>query len=226
LKRYSGLSILLSALALCFLSLPVSARASSPPAAPDGRASTLSSKAVLAFWAVPPEGESEEKESGSETSELIFKTINFIILIGGLGYLLRKPLAEFFVQRSGAIRAQLDEGRKALEASQARMTAIEEKLLHLEEEIAAFKASATRESEVERQNLRAAAAQEAEKILESARARMETSTRAAKLELRYFVAEEALKQAETLIQGRLDEATRNQLVSQFMARLDVSESRN
>jgi len=204
----------------------VSAHASSPPAAPVGRASTLSSKVALAFWAVPPEGESEEKESGSETSELIFKTINFIILTGGLGYLLRKPLGEFFVQRSVAIRAQLDEGRKALEASQARMTAIEEKLLHLEEEIAAFKASATREAEVERQNLRAAAAQEAEKILESARARMDTSTRAAKLELRYFVAEEALKQAETLIQGRLDEATRNQLLSQFMARLDVSESRN
>jgi F-type H+-transporting ATPase subunit b len=177
-----------------------------------------------AFWAVPPEGEAEE--GNAETKELIFKTINFIILAGGLGYLLRKPLAEFFTGRSSQIHQKLDEGRKALEASQARMTAIEEKLKHLGEEIAAFKASATREAEAERQNLRAAAAVEAEKILESARARMETSVRAARLDLKYFAAEEALKQAETLIQGRLDEPARRQLVSQFMARLDVRESRN
>lgn len=225
MKRNPGFGILLSTLALCLLGSAGRARASSPPPQAE-RASTLSPQRALAFLAVPPEGASEEKESGSETSELIFKTINFIILTGGLGYLLRKPLADFFVQRSGAIRAQLDEGRKALEASQERMSAIEGKLRHLEDEIASFKASALREAEVERQNLQAAAAREAEKILESARARMETSTRAAKLELRFFAAEEALKQAETLIQSRLDEATRTQLLSQFMARLDVSESRN
>jgi len=224
LKRNPGLTILLSLFAISFLGMSVNARASSTPVTPARSSVAFAPKAALAFLAVPPEG--EEEESGAETRELIFKTINFIILAGGLGYLLRKPLAEFFTLRSGAIRAQLDEGRKALEASQARMTAIEEKLQHLEEEIAAFKASATTEAELERQNLKTAAAQEAEKILESARARMETSTRAAKLELRYFVAEEALKHAETLIQGRLDEPTRKQLVSQFMARLDVGESRN
>ncbi|HLY60508.1 MAG TPA: hypothetical protein VKV95_07045 [Terriglobia bacterium] len=181
-------------------------------------------RTALAYWAIPPESKSEE--DNSETKELIFKTINFILLAGGLGYLLRKPLAEFFTQRSAEIRKQLDEGRKALEASQARMAAIEEKLRHLEEEISSFKAAATREAEAERQNLRAAAAEEAEKILESARARMETSTRAAKLELKYFVAGEALKQAEQLVRGRLDEATRRQLVSQFMAKLGAGPSQN
>lgn len=204
--------------------MAVSAHAGSPRLAPGDPGLTFAPKAALAYWAVPPQAEA--KENNSETRELIYKTINFLILVAGLGYLLRKPLAEFFTQRSGQIRQQLDEGRKALEASQARMSVIEEKLRHLEEEIVAFKASATREAEAERQNLRTAAAEEAEKILASARARMETSTRAAKLELRHFVAEEALKQAEQMIQGRLDEATRKQLVSQFVAKLDVKQSRN
>lgn len=202
----------------------VSVRASTLRLAPSGWSADLAPKVPLAFWAVPPQGKTGE--GNSETKELIYKTINFIILVGGLGYLLRKPLAEFFILRSKDIRERLEEGRKALEGSQARMAAIEEKLRHLEEEIAAFKASATREAEAEWQNLRAAAAEEAEKILQSSRARMETSTRAAKLDLKYFVAEEALKQAEQMIQGRLDDATRKQLVSQFMARLDVKQSRN
>ena len=224
MNRSQGPTILFSLLILSILGMAVSVRASSHCPAPARGAIGSASKTALAFWALPPEGKAEE--GGSETKELIFKTINFIILAGGLGYLLRKPLTEFFIQRSGEIRQKLEEGRKALEASQARMTAIEEKLRNLEAEIAAFKASATREAEAERQKLRTAAAEEAEKILESARARMETSTRAAKLELRYFVAEEALKQAEQMIQGRLDEATRKQLVSQFVAKLDVGPSRN
>jgi F-type H+-transporting ATPase subunit b len=224
MKRPPGLTILFSLFVLSFPGLAACARANSPRATPASRVGVITPHATVAFWAVPPEGKTAE--SNSETRETIFKTINFIILVGGLGYLLRKPLAEFFIQRSGYIRARLDEGKKALEASQLRMNVIEEKLRHLEEEIAAFKASAAREAEIERQNLRAAASEEAEKILESARARMETSTRLAKLDLRYFVAEEALKQAELLIQGRLDEATKKQLVSQFMADLDVKQSRN
>jgi F-type H+-transporting ATPase subunit b len=143
-----------------------------------------------------------------------------VLLAGGLGYVLRKPLADFFSARSASIKRSLEEGRKALEASQAHLQAVEEKLRHLEEEIAAFKASAAWEMEVERQRLRQAVADEAEKILESARAQMETATRAAKIELRIYVAQQAVELGEELIRQRLDDASRSRLVSQFIARLD------
>ena len=184
----------------------------------------LGAPGLMAIFLAPPEGEAEE--SNAETKELIYKTINFLILVGGLAYLLRKPLADFFAQRTADIKGSLEEGRKALEASQARLTAIEEKLRHLEEEIAAFKISAAREMGAERLRMQQAAAAEAEKILESARSRMETTTRAAKLELRFFIAAEALKQAEQMIRGRLDDATRSRLVSQFVAKLDSTQNRN
>jgi F0F1-type ATP synthase membrane subunit b/b' len=78
----------------------------------------------------------------------------------------------------------------------------------------------------ERQRVQQAAAAEAEKMLESARSRMETTTRAAKLELRFFIAGEAVKQAEQMIRGRLDDAMRSRLVNQFVAKLDVKQNRN
>jgi F-type H+-transporting ATPase subunit b len=179
---------------------------------------------VGAIFAVPPEGEGVEGKTDSR--EPIYKTINFIILVGGLAFVLRKPLAAFFLSRSAEIRESIDGGRKALAESQSRMSAIEEKLRHLEEEIAAFKASAAREMEAEHERMRLATAAEAEKMLESARSRMDTATRAAKLNLRFYIAGEALKQAERMIRDRLDDATRTRLVSQFVARLDVPKNRN
>ena len=123
--------------------------------------------------------------------ELLYKIINFAILVGGLGYILRKPVAEFFSSRSASIQKSLDEGRKALEASQAQLQVVEEKLRGLEAEIAAFKASAAREMEAERQRLQQASAEEAARILESARAQTDTAVRGAKLELKNYAAQKA-----------------------------------
>jgi F-type H+-transporting ATPase subunit b len=139
---------------------------------------------------------------------------------------LRKPLADLFAERSASIRKGLEEGRKALEASQAQLKTVEEKLQHLEEEIAAFRASAGREMEAERQRLKLAAADEAEKILQSARAQSEVAVRAAKLELKSYAAEQAVGLAEEIIRRRLDEAARNQLVSDFLARVESRARRN
>jgi F-type H+-transporting ATPase subunit b len=169
-----------------------------------------------------PGGEAEGKREGRE---LLYKFINFSLLVGALVYLLRKPLADFFAQRSASIRKGLEEGRKALEASQAQLKAVEEKLLHLEEEIAAFKASAAQEMEVERQRLKLAAGEEAEKILQAARAQTEAAVRAARLELKSYAAEQAVELAEAIIRRRLDEAGRKKLVSDFLAGVKESRSR-
>ncbi len=164
-----------------------------------------------------PEAEAEGKKEGRE---LLYKFINVSLLVGALAYLLRKPLADFFAQRSAAIRKGLEEGRKALEASQAQLKTVEEKLQHLEEEIASFKASAEREMEAEHQRWKLAASEEAEKVLQAARARTEVAVRAAKLELKSYAAEQAVQLAEEIIRRQLDEAGRKKLVSDFLAEVE------
>jgi F-type H+-transporting ATPase subunit b len=169
-------------------------------------------------WAKTSEG---EEEGGPRKHEELYKIINFVLLVGGLAYLLRKPLAEFFAQRSASIRKSLEEGRQALAASEVQLQAVEEKLARLEEEIAAFRASAAREMEEERKHLQEMAAAEAEKMLRMARAQMETATRAALVELRLYAAEQAVALAEQMIRERLDEAGRQQLFNQFLAKLEA-----
>lgn len=169
---------------------------------------------AAAILSAPPAAGGQGEQS--ETRELIFKTINFVILVGALAYLLRKPLSDFFTQRSAEIETGLAEGRKALAEAEARLSAVEEKLRRLGEEISEFKAAAEREMDAGRQRMREAAEAEAQKVLESARARMDTMARAAQLDLRRYVAGEALKQAEETIRGRLDDAGHRRLVSRFV----------
>ena len=162
------------------------------------------------------------KEGKSEPAhELLYKTINFLILVGGLAYVLRKPLAEFFSSRSAAIQKALEDGRKALEASQAQLRQVEEKLQGLEAEIAAFKAAALREMQAERQRLQQAGEEETARILEAARAQMEVALRGAKQELKNYAAQQAVARAEDLIRTRLDDAGRRRLVAQFAATLET-----
>jgi F-type H+-transporting ATPase subunit b len=175
--------------------------------------------ALAGAAAVTAEGEGYEHEA-------VLKWINFFILVGALGYFLRKPVRGFFAQRSSSIRKSLDEARKALEASQAQLQAVEEKLRHFEEEMAAFKDAAAREMQAERERLRQATAQEAEKIMQSMRAQMETATRAARLELKRYTGEQAVELAETAIRQRLDEGDQRRLVEQFMARLGQNAKPN
>ncbi|MBZ5565934.1 MAG: ATP synthase F0 subunit B [Acidobacteriia bacterium] len=177
----------------------------------------------LAAFSAPEGGEEGE---GHEGRELVYKIINFVILFGALFYLLRKPAAEFFASRSAAIRKSLEEGSKALEASQAQLHAVEEKLARLESEIESFKSQAAGEMELERARLRQAAAEEAEKILTAARSQIELAVRSAQLELKAYTAQQALALAEEMIRQRLDDAGRQRLVSQFVASLEARERKN
>jgi F-type H+-transporting ATPase subunit b len=178
----------------------------------------------VAVWPRGLAAAAEEKPE-NPTRELIYHVINFAILVGALGFILRKPLEDFLTARSASIRKSLEEGRKALEAAEAQLHAVEEKLQRLEAEVAAFKAAAAHDIKAESARLKQASAEEAARILESARAQIETAVRGAKLDLKAFAAQQAVAQAEGLIRARLGGAERERLVSQFAESLEGKERR-
>jgi len=151
----------------------------------------------------------------------IFRWINFVILVGGLGFVLRKPLAQFFVARTASITKSLEEGRKALEAAASQLQAVEQKLQHFEEEMAAFRVAALKEMEEEHDHLRQATAHDAEKMMESVRVQMDVASKQARLELRLHAAEQAVELAEKMIARRIDDVSQRRLVGQFAARLEA-----
>ncbi len=159
------------------------------------------------------------KEHGSHEPNLLYRWINFAILVGGLTYVLRKPLAQFFAGRTDSIRKSLDEGRSALLAAEERLRAVEQKLQGFEQEMAVFRASALKEMEEEHARLRKATEQEAEKMMESVRTQMEVAGRQARLELRLHAAEQAIEMAKQFVSGRMDAERQHRLVNQFVEKL-------
>ena len=165
----------------------------------------------------------EEEHEGESNLDFIFKIVNFAILVGGLGYLLRKPLADFFAERTATIRKELEEGRKALETSNSRLKSVEEKIDGLEQHIATLKETAEKEEEAERVRLKEAARREAERIAEAARNEIGSATRVAKLELKSFAAQQAIRVAEEILRNRKDKKQLASLVNGFVE--EIKEAR-
>lgn len=179
-------------------------------------------RAPLLAAAPPP----EQAEEGGANHELLFETINFVLLTGFLVYLYRKRGKGFFIERSDTIRRSLEEGRQALERSQARLAEAEQKLAGLQNEVRALKERAEAEIASEQERMRQATEDEAHRIEEFAKARILAATNSAKLELKDYVVEQALEQARGKIQQRMDEDSRKKLVGFFLADLGSKTKSN
>lgn len=172
------------------------------------------SKLMISF---AQEGKDASEHAGRTA---FFEWLNFAILVGGLFYLLRKPLASYFSSRRVNILKRLEEGRKALEESAARLQSIEQKLERLNDEMTALRAAGKREIEAEAERMRRQAAIEAERISESARAQVEAATRAAIIELKAYAASQATELAGQMVRGRLDRENQGKLVQRFVEGLN------
>jgi F-type H+-transporting ATPase subunit b len=155
---------------------------------------------------------------------IVWKWGNFLILFGGLGWYLRKPLREFLDARSKAIEEGLASGRKAKEEALKKLSEIEARLAHLDEEIKGLKDRALAEAEEEKAHILASARAEAHKILEMARREIEGLKKSARLELKGHVAELAVKLAEERLKGSLTPEQNRKMVQQFLQTLDVAKN--
>ena len=186
-----------------------------PAAGGSGLEASTRLSSLLVFTA--QEGEGESQDNGRKA---FFEWLNFAILVGGLFYLLRKPLASFFGARSVSILKALGEGRKALEESGAKLKLVEWRLERLNEDIAALQAEAAKEMEAEAERMRRQAIVEAERISESARAQIEAAIRAAKIELKTFAANQATEIAGQMVRGQLNSENHGKLVQRFFEGLN------
>ena len=180
---------------------------------------------VLAPLASALAAEEGEHAAGGIPTELIFKWLNFITVFGGLGYLLRKPMREFFTGQREVIQSSIEEARRAREESRARLRGVEERLARLEQEVEALRREAAENATAEKQRIQETAQREAERILSTARAEMESVTRAARLELRAYAARLAVSLAEQEIRQRLTPQAHAALFQAFAGHLAPGKER-
>ncbi len=154
-----------------------------------------------------PSAESAEKKEAAEKQEskdLIYKSVNFVLLFGLLGYFLGKPATQFFQSRTEAIQKGMADAKIAREAADKRLDEIELKLSHLSADIGAMQAEAAKEDAAQAERMRRQTEEEGAKIHSGAESEIDTMTRAARLELKAYAAKLAVDLAEERLKSELN----------------------
>ncbi len=149
----------------------------------------------------------------------IGKIFNLGIVVFVLVWIARKPLKEFYASRTLAIREQLVQAQQAREEAEAKLSAIEARMGHLDEELNQIKASAEQEAQQEYQRLIVDAERDAEKIIERARQEIDGMGRTASMVLKAHVAELSVRLAEEKIRTEITDEDRSRLFGSFVNQL-------
>ena len=100
--------------------------------------------------------------------QILLHLLNFVILAGGLYFLLYKPVEDFMGKRARQYRELDEQARRDREEATLMRKSAQEKLDAMHEEIARMRIKAGDEIEAEKQQMVAEAREEARRILETA----------------------------------------------------------
>jgi len=144
---------------------------------------------------------------------------NLALVVGILVWAARKPLQNFYANRTQTIHEQVAEAQAAREQAEAKLAEIESRMSRLDDELREIKEQAEREAQEEYQRLLSVAERDAEKMIERARQEIEGMTRSAQLELKAHVAELSVQLAEEKIRQEITDEDRSRLFSGFVTKL-------
>jgi F-type H+-transporting ATPase subunit b len=124
-----------------------------------------------------------------------------------------------FRNRTASIQKSLEEARAASEDAKRRLSQIESRLGHLDDEINQIRVASEKEAAAEEERIKTAAAEEARRISESAGQEIAAATKAARRELTAYAADLAVSLATKQI--RIDAATDQALVRRFAQQIST-----
>jgi len=146
--------------------------------------------------------------------------LNFAIVAGAIFWFSRKNLPGVFRNRTALIQKAMEEARQASADANRRLSDVEARLSRLGAEIAAMSAAGEKEAAAEEQRIKAAAEEDARRIVEGAGHEIDAAAKAARRDLTAFAADLAVSLAGKQI--RVDEASDRALVGSFAQQLSLN----
>lgn len=178
---------------------------------------------VLSAGLALASGGGHEADGGELLKDFIGRSVNFVLLIGLLGYFLRKPLAEGLAGRRDKVVETLRQSRQAREEAEGRAAILARQLAESEERIAALAERMKQENEQEREKLLEKARQVADSIRSEAEAGAAREIERARRELRAEAVTLAIELAEERLREGLQAADQERLVEQYLKQVGESQ---
>jgi F-type H+-transporting ATPase subunit b len=130
-----------------------------------------------------------------ESAARLFEYLNFAVLAGAILFALLKYLPKTFRANRESIQQRLLDARTATEQAHQRLAAIEQRLGHLDQEIAAISKQAEKDSVEDEARIKASIEEERRRIVESASKDIAAAASAAQRDLKRFAAGLAVDRA-------------------------------
>jgi F-type H+-transporting ATPase subunit b len=156
-----------------------------------------------------------------ESAYWLCVALNFAVIAGVIFWFSKKNLPGAFRNRTASIQKAMEEARKASEEANRRLGEIESRLSRLSVEIGAMRTTAEKEAAAEEERIKAAAAEDAHKIVASAEQEIAAAAKLARRELTAYAADLAVALARKQIQ--VDAGTDQALVQSFAQHIAASD---
>jgi F-type H+-transporting ATPase subunit b len=160
-----------------------------------------------------------EEDHGNPVVTMIARLFNFVVLVGGLVYFLRAPIAAYLSSRSTQIRQELVTAKEMRNAATAQLAEIDRKMAALPGELESLRRQGAEDVKAEEKRIAEAAAHERNRLLDQTRREIETRLRVAKRELTEHAAQLAVQVAEQRIKRSITSEDQLRLVDRYASQL-------
>lgn len=193
-RKRPGLLRAIFFLTLCLIALPVSV--------------TLASSG----------GGQETGPKGWVTTDT-YRVMNFVLLAGGLIFLLRKPLSQALRGRIKGIQDQLSELEAKKKEAEKELAAYTQKLALLDQEAQKLIDEYIKQGNEAKARILQEAEAAAQKLEEQAQRNIEHEFKQAKLKLQQEALEKALAKAEEIIKSKVTSQDQERLVDEYLKKV-------
>ena len=149
----------------------------------------------------------------------VFRWLNFILVFGGLGYLIAKSAPAFFRARAEEVSREITEAAAQKSEAEARLREAEAGLAQLDQAQAKMGAEAQRDFAAEAERIKTATASDIEKVDRMADVEIEATSRMAIIELRSAAARRAVERAAAMVAQQMTAERRELIFHRFVANI-------
>lgn len=164
---------------------------------------------------------SEEGSHASPLADLLGKTVNFVILFGGLAFVLAKPLRRFLAEMGLSVAETIKDTEKAKQEAEEKLRSLRERMLTLDQEVRKIKNDGEEAGRKEKERTQLLARREAERIRSFTAQEIQALAQGARAEIRERAAEAAVARARANIQRRLTPELHSRLIDESIHSLET-----
>lgn len=149
-----------------------------------------------------------------------WRIFNFVVFLGSLFFILRKPVREFWVSRAHQIRFEIDESAKLKREFQERYDTLKKRVSRIEEEAKALVRFMEQEGELEKKKMIEEAEQLSRRIRHESERIADQEVRKAREILKAQTVQMAIELADRVIRENIRDEDQQRLTEKYMTGLE------